>query len=87
MGEVHIDGPEAIDVHLGLELWHLVQPGFLGSPVIALSPELDSFAHQLDCNAIVLAPLFVDTRGGKAGELKLFLKKLELRLWDVDLRH
>ena len=80
MGEVHVDGPEAINFHLGLELWHLIQLGFLCSPVIALPPEVDGFAHHLHCDAVVLAPLFVDIRSGKAGELELLLEELELRL-------
>lgn len=85
MGEVHVDGPEAINFHLGPELWYLVQSCLLGSPVVALSPEVDRFAHHSHCHPVLLAPLVVGIRGGKAGEFELLLKELELRLWNVDL--
>lgn len=83
--KVHVDGAEAINFYLGLELRDLVQLGFLGSPVIAFPPEIDSFAHHLHCDTIVLAPLVIGICSGKAGEFELLPEELELRVWNIDL--
>lgn len=54
-------------------------------PIIALAPEADSIANQLERYTVVFAPFFIGKICGTTSEVGFTVKKIELGVVVIDL--
>ena len=80
-----VERAESFDLNLGHELWQLVQSSFLLPPIIVVAPEVERFAHELVCDAIVLAPLFLGGLCRQTSKLEFAAEKVQFRVWNANL--